>query len=79
MKIKRPPVAEKMKKRLRNNPDVNLVDFNIPMTNGLPTPSIKDILEDKVSEKYYLKQETVDKIIKEDKFQERLATLNEKD
>lgn len=73
--IKRPPMVEKMKAKLKNNPNVNLVDFNIPLTNGMKTPKLKDILETSVDEKYYLRSDVVEKIVKESKFQERLVSI----
>lgn len=81
--IKPLPMVERMKKRLRDNPKVNLVDMNLPLTNGKETPKLKDILEENVDEKYYLRNEVVEKIVKESKFQERLVTMkvpkNDKD
>lgn len=72
---KRPPMVERMKARLRANPNVNLVEMNIPLTNGEATPKLKDILEPEVDEKYYLRSEVVEKIVKESGFQERLVSL----
>lgn len=73
--MKRTPAVIKMKERLRSNPEVNLVDMQIPRSNGLPTPKLKDILEHDVDEKYYLRNETVEKILKESEFQERLVSF----
>jgi len=70
-------MVEKMKARLRSNPKVNLVDMGIPKTNGEPTPKLKDILESDVDEKYYLKNETIEKIVKESKFQEKLVSMKQ--
>lgn len=55
--------------------EINLGQFNIPLTNGLPTPKLKDILEGEVDEKYYLRNEVVEKIVKEANFQERLVSM----
>lgn len=74
-KPKRPPMVTKLKKRLQSNHKVNLVDMNIPLTNGEPTPKLKDILEENVDEKYYLKHEIVENIIKEVDFKERLVSI----
>jgi site-specific DNA-cytosine methylase len=73
--IKRPPLVERMKKRIRQIPEISLVDMNIPFTNGKPTPKLKDILEKEVDEKYYLRKEIVEKIVKESGFEERLISL----
>ena len=62
--MKRLPIVTKHKAKAKANPNINLMDLNLPLTNGLPTPDIIDILEKVVDEKYYLKQETVDKILK---------------
>lgn len=72
---KSPPMVVKMKERLRENAKINLVDMKIPLSNGLETPRIKDILEENVDSKYYLKKEIVDKIVNEDDFRERLASI----
>lgn len=73
--IKRPPLVERMKKRLRAIPEINLIDLNIPFTNGKNTPKLKDILEKEVDPKYYLRKEIVEKIVKESGFEERLISL----
>ena len=56
---KRPPLVTKLKARLSANPKVNLVDMSIPLSSGVPTPTLKDILETDVDEKYYLRNEIV--------------------
>lgn len=73
--MKRAPMVEKMRARLKANPNINIVDMDIPRTNGQETPRLKDILQSDVDEKYYLKNETVEKIVKESKFQERLVSM----
>lgn len=73
---KRPPLIDRLKKRLTANPKVNLVDMNLPLTNGHPTPKLKDILETDVDEKYYLKHEIVEKIIQETDFTKRLVSVS---
>ena len=73
--IKRPPMVEKLKKKLRAMPDVNLVDMFIPFGNNHPTPKLKDILETDVEPKYYLRKDIVEKIVKESGFEERLVSL----
>jgi len=66
----------KIKDKIKKNfPEINLVDFSIPLDNGIPTPRLMDILEVDVNEKYYLKNEVVEKIIKESKFQERMVSF----
>lgn len=59
----------------KEHPEINLVDLGLPLTNGLPTPKLKDILESEVDEKYYLRNDIVEKIVKESGFQERLVSL----
>jgi hypothetical protein len=49
--------------------------MNIPRTNGEPTPRLKDILETEVEERYYLRNDIVEKIVQESKFQERLVSM----
>ncbi len=56
-------------------PEIQLGQFNIPLTNELPTPKLKDILEEEVDEKYYLRNEVVERIVKEANFQERLVSM----
>jgi hypothetical protein len=41
----------------------------------MPTPKLKDILEDEVDGKYYLRNDVVEKIVKEANFQERLVSM----
>tara|TARA_R100001086_G_C11847513_1_gene260523 strand:- start:1038 stop:1292 length:255 start_codon:yes stop_codon:yes gene_type:complete len=72
---KRPPMVERMKNRLKANPKVSLVNMNIPISNGKETPKLKDILETNVDEKYYLRNEIVEKIIEETDFKERLVSI----
>jgi len=74
--IKRPPMVSRLKARLAANPKINLVDMNIPLTDGSETPKLKDILEENADEKYYLKNEIVSKIINEVDFKERLVSIN---
>lgn len=58
------------------HPEINLANFEIPLTNGMETPKLKDILETgPVDEKYYLKSDTVQKIVEEAGFQERLVSF----
>lgn len=73
--IKQVPMVQRMKKRLQSNPKVNLVDMQIPLGNGEPTPKLKDVLEEGVDEKYYLRNEIVEKIIAESDFTERLVSI----
>jgi len=72
---KRAPMVERMKKRLRANPKVNLINMDIPLGNGEPTPKLKDVLEEGVDEKYYLRNEIVERICKESDFKERLVSI----
>ena len=73
--IKRPPMVTRLKFRLAANPKINLSDFNIPLSSGIETPKLKDILETDVDEKYYLRNEIVEKIISETDFKERLVSI----
>ena len=73
--MKRAPMVERMRARLKANPNINLTEMNIPRTNGEPTPRLKDILESEVDEKYYLRNDVVEKIVQESKFQERLVSM----
>lgn len=74
--MKQAPCITRLKKLIKEkHPEINLVDMGIPLSNGSPTPKLKDILETDVDEKYYLKNETVEKIVKEANFQERLVSL----
>ena len=72
---KRPPLVQRLKARLQTNPKVNLVDMQIPLGNGEPTPKLKDVLETEVDAKYYLRNEIVEKIIRETDFTERLVSI----
>lgn len=73
--MKQPPMVIKMKNRLKSNNQVTLVDMNIPLTNGKPTPRLKDILESEVEEKYYLRNEIIEKIVKDADFQEKMVSF----
>lgn len=72
---KRLPMVTKLKARLATNPKVNLVDMSIPLSNELPTPKLKDVLETDVDDKYYLRHEVVERIISETSFKERLVSI----
>lgn len=72
---KRPPLVTRLKSRLAANPKVNLTNLSVPLSNGLPTPKLKDVLETDVDEKYYLKHEVVERIISETSFKERLVSI----
>lgn len=78
---KRPPLVDKLKARLAANPKVNLINLSIPLGSGQETPRLKDILEENVDAKYYLRSEIVERIIQEVDFKERLVsiTLEKKD
>jgi hypothetical protein len=74
--LKQAKCITKLKKLIKTlHPEINLVDMNIPLTNGKPTPKLRDILETDVDEKYYLRNDVVEKIVKEANFQERLVSL----
>ena len=74
-KPKRPPMVTRLKERLAKNPKVNLINLEIPLGNGEETPRLKDVLEDKVDDKYYLKHSIVEKIVQETDFKERLVSI----
>lgn len=73
--VKRPSMVARLKAKLAANPSINLVDMRLPLTNGTPTPKLKDVLEGEVDDKYYLRNEIVEKIIKETDFTERLVSV----
>lgn len=50
----RPMVTKLKQKILKEYPEIKLKDFKIPLTNGQPSGTIKDILEPIVDEKYYV-------------------------
>lgn len=75
-KVKQPPMISRLKAKLRANPNINLVDMDLPLSSGEPTPRLKDVLEENVDEKYYLRHEVVEKIINEADFKERLVSIN---
>lgn len=68
-------MVEKLKARLAANPKVNLVNMNIPLKDGSETPKLKSVLESNVDDKYYLRNEIVEKIIQETDFKERLVSI----
>lgn len=68
-------MVERLKKRLKDNPKVNLVDMSIPLTNGEETPLLKSVLEKSVDEKYYVRHDIVEKIVQETDFKERLVSI----
>lgn len=72
---KRPPMVAKLKARLSLNPNINLIDMNIPRSSSQPTPKLKDILESEVDSKYYLSNQIVEKIISETDFKQRLVSI----
>ena len=73
--IKRPPMVQKLKAKLSSNEKISLVDFKIPLGNETETPLLKSVLEESVDDKYYLRHEIVEKILKETDFQERLVSI----
>lgn len=73
---KQVPMVQKLKARLAANSKINLVNMNIPLGDGSETPRLKDILEENVDAKYYLRNEIVEKIINETDFKERLVSIN---
>lgn len=74
--IKRPPLVTKLKAKLKAKPKINLVDMNLPLTDGSGViPKLKDVLEGEVDAKYYLRHEIVERIIKETDFTERLVSI----
>ena len=73
--MKRAPMVAKMRERLKANSQVNLVDMDIPRTNGIETPKLKDIVEHEVEDKYYLKNEIVEKIVKDSEFKQSIVSF----
>ena len=48
-------MVERIKALIRESePEINLVDYDIELTNGESSGTLKDVLEDSVDEKYYL-------------------------
>jgi len=48
-------MVERIKALIRESePEINLVDYNIELTNGESCGTLKDVLEDSVDEKFYL-------------------------
>jgi DNA-cytosine methyltransferase len=70
--------ADKLAKFCMNSPNINYRQVGIPSGNGMPPAIISDILEDDVAEKYYIKHEIVERILKEHNFQDRLAFKTDK-
>ena len=53
--MKSKPIVQKLKTELQKEfPHIKLANFSIPLTNGEDCGTLKDILEDKVDEKYYV-------------------------
>lgn len=73
--MSRPPMITKLKKRISKIPEINLVSLDIPMSNGIQSPKLADILEFDVDDCYYVRKDIVEKIMKESKFEERLVSL----
>ena len=56
--MKSKPIVQKLKDKIKKEfPEIKLVNFSIPLTNGEDCGKLKDILEDKVDEKYYVDPE----------------------
>lgn len=78
MDIKQAKCITRIKAKIKlEHPEISLANFDIPLTNGMPTPKLKDILESNVDEKYYLRNDVVEKIVKEANFQERLVSFKQ--
>ena len=53
--MKSKPIVQKLKAKIQKEfPQIKLTNFSIPLTNGEDCGKLKDILEDKVDEKYYV-------------------------
>lgn len=53
--MKSKPIVTRLKEKiLKEFPEIKLKDFKIPLTNGQDCGTLKDILEEKVDEKYYV-------------------------
>lgn len=63
-----------LKKKFLANPLINFVELNIPEGNGVTTPSILDILDTSVDNKYILKTSPIIKRIYEESV--RQTSLN---
>lgn len=58
-------LCDRTKKKLLCNPKIKMFAHPIPIQDGKGTHSLSCILEKEVPEKYFLKQETVEKILGE--------------
>lgn len=71
--MKTVPAVVRFKKRLSNNPNVNLVDMSIPLKSQESIPSLKDVLEMEVASKYYLTNEIIEKLVRESEGKELVS------
>lgn len=71
----RPPMIRKLKKKIRAMPEINLTEMGIPLTNGKPTPNLKDILEKDVPLSFYLNKEIVERIVAQSGFKVGLISI----
>jgi len=59
------PQVKKIKERYKKNPDICIVDFDIPLAiYPIKSVVVKDILEENVPEKYFIPKERSDEIIR---------------
>ena len=53
--MKSKPIVQKLKAKIQKEfSQIKLTNFSIPLTNGEDCGKLKDILEEKVDEKYYV-------------------------
>ena len=53
--MKSKPIVQKLKAKIQKEfPQIKLTNFSIPLMNGEDCGKLKDTLEDKVDEKYYV-------------------------
>ena len=56
-------IVKRLKEKIKkDHPEINLLDFKIPLTNGVGCGTLKDILEEKVDEKYYVDPKRYDNL-----------------
>lgn len=69
------PLVERLKKEINEHHwDINLTNMNIPLGNGKRAIA-EEILEDKVSIKYYIKKEYVERLVLHQSFKKNFARI----
>jgi hypothetical protein len=71
----RPPMIAKLKKKIKAMPEINLVDMEIPLSNGRPTQKLSDILEPEVDDSYFTGKAIVEALVAQSEFQEGFVSI----